>query len=70
MDKYLARTCPKCNDYLGVVIPEPLDLTREIPVDAICSRCGFNLLWKIVTGNRRFEWEAREKGRGLGERTT
>ncbi len=34
MDKYLARTCPKCNDYLGVVIPEPLDLTREIPVDA------------------------------------
>jgi len=61
MDKYLARTCPKCNDYLGVVIPEPLDLTREIPVDATCSRCGFNLLWKIVTGNRRFEREAREQ---------
>ncbi len=55
---------------MGIVIPEPLEPTREIPVDATCSRCGFNLLWKIVTGNRRFEREAREQGRELGERTT
>jgi len=24
MAKYLYRTCPKCKDYLGVVVPEPL----------------------------------------------
>ena len=52
MAKYLARVCPKCGDYLGVVIPEPLEPTREIPVEATCSLCGFNLFWKIVTGNR------------------
>jgi hypothetical protein len=23
MARYLYRTCPKCKDYLGVVVPEP-----------------------------------------------
>jgi len=50
MAKYIPHTCPKCGGYLGVIIPDPLEPTSEIPVDATCSRCGFNLLWKIVTG--------------------
>ncbi len=53
MAKYIPHTCPKCGGYLGVVIPEPLEPTREIPVDATCLRCRYKMLWKIVTGNRR-----------------
>ena len=55
---------------MGIVIPEPLEPTREIPVDATCLRCDYKMLWKVVLGNRGFEREARAQGRGLGERTT
>jgi hypothetical protein len=32
MAKYLARSCPKCNGYLGIVIPER---KTTLPVQAI-----------------------------------
>ncbi len=41
MAKYLYRTCPKCKDYLGVVVPEPPEPVTEVPIDAHCLRCGF-----------------------------
>ncbi len=34
MIKYLYRTCPKCKDYLGVVLPDPPEPKTEIPIDA------------------------------------
>ncbi len=34
MTKYLYRTCPKCKDYLGVVLPDPPEPKTEIPIDA------------------------------------
>jgi len=52
MAKYLYRTCPKCNDYLGVVVPEPPEPVTEGPIDARCLRCGFKLDWKVVLGKR------------------
>ena len=36
MAKYLYRTCPKCADYLGVVVPEPPEPVMEVPIDARC----------------------------------
>ena len=30
MAKYLYRTCPKCKDYLGVVVPESPDQAPEL----------------------------------------
>ncbi len=50
MTKYLYRTCPKCKDYLGVVVRDPPEPKREIPIDAYCCRCGFKLLWKVIVG--------------------
>jgi len=50
MLKYLYRTCPKCGDYLGVVVRDPPEPMREIPIDAYCCRCGFKLGWKVVLG--------------------
>jgi len=52
MLKYLYRTCPKCKDYLGVVVPDPPEPMREVPIDARCVVCGFKLAWKVVLGKR------------------
>ena len=40
MLKYLYRTCPKCKDYLGVVVRDPPGPMSEIPIDAHCVVCG------------------------------
>ena len=50
MLKYLYRTCPKCKDYLGVIVRDPPESKREVPIDAHCVVCGFKLLWKVVLG--------------------
>ncbi len=52
MLKYLYRTCPKCKDYLGVVVTDPPEPEREVPIDAHCVVCGFKLGWKLVLGKR------------------
>ncbi len=65
MLKYLYRTCPKCGDYLGVVVTDPPEPKREIPIDAYCVVCGFKLGWKLVLGNMGLEREAREQRRRL-----
>jgi len=52
MLKYLYRDCPKCKDYLGVIVrdlPEPM---REVPIDAHCVVCGFKLEWRLVLGKK------------------
>jgi len=54
MLKYLYRDCPKCNDYLGVVVRDPPEPMREVPIDAHCVVCGFKLGWKLVLGKRSF----------------
>jgi hypothetical protein len=49
MAKYLQRSCPKCNGYLGIVVPE----RKGKPVQAIngrCLKCGYRLAWVLVRG--------------------
>jgi len=53
MSRYLARTCPKCKNYFAVVIPVPLDGSKEVPINANCLKCGFKLAWKMVQGKRQ-----------------
>ncbi len=50
MLKFLYRTCPKCGDYLGVVVRDPPESMREVPIDAHCVVCGFKLGWRLVLG--------------------
>ena len=48
MAKYLARSRPKCNGYLGIVVPER---KATMPVQAIngrCLKCGYRLAWVLV----------------------
>ena len=70
MLKYLYRTCPKCKDYLGVVVRDPLESKREVPIDTHCVVCGFKLGWKVVLGGRQLEREVREQRRGLWGKST
>ena len=43
---------PKVWDYLGVVVTDPPEPEREIPIDAHCVVCGFKLGWRLVLGKR------------------
>ena len=70
MAQYLYRTCPKCKDYLGVVVRDPPESKREVPIDAHCVVCGFKLGWKVVLGNMELERKAREQGKGLWGKST
>ena len=70
MLKYLYRDCPKCGDYLGVVVCDPPGPMSEIPIDAYCVVCGFKLGWRLVLGKKhvkakRVIWDdsARDKSR-------
>jgi hypothetical protein len=53
MPIYLARSCPMCKGYLGVVIQrdEPNRPLRTI--DAQCAVCGWRIYWKLIQGNRK-----------------
>ncbi len=70
MLKYLYRTCPKCKDYLGVVVRDSPGPMSEIPIDAYCVVCGFKLGWKLVLGGGQLERKARERVRPLSRLTT
>ncbi len=52
MLKYFYRTCPKCKDYLGVVVRDPPESKREVPIDAHCVVCGFKLGWRLILGKK------------------
>ncbi len=65
MLKYLYRTCPKCKDYMGVVVPDPPDSKREAPIDAHCVVCGFKLGWRLVLGGGQIRRGSREEGFGV-----
>ncbi len=48
-----------------MVVRDPPEPVREIPIDAYCVVCGFKLDWKVVLDSRQLEREAREHRRGL-----
>jgi len=48
MARYLARSCPRCNGYLGIVLREP---GRNVPLQAAnghCLRCGYRMSWIVI----------------------
>jgi hypothetical protein len=50
MAKYLQRFCPRCDGYLGIVVPERKAM---LPVQALNGRslkCGYRLAWVLVRG--------------------
>jgi C4-type Zn-finger protein len=48
MAKYLARTCPVCKGYLGVII-QPDEAENSVQaIDAHCLNCGYRIAWKLI----------------------
>jgi hypothetical protein len=57
MAKYLYRSCPRCNGYLGIVLREP---GRNTPIQAVnghCLDCGYRMSWIVIRGKH----DARKK---------
>jgi hypothetical protein len=52
MATYLARPCPRCNGYLGIVLREPARNTPVRAVNGHCLKCGYRLAWIVIKGNR------------------
>ena len=52
MATYVARPCPRCNGYLGIVLREP---GRNVPVRAVnghCLKCNYRLAWIVIRGKQ------------------
>jgi hypothetical protein len=45
MAVYLARSCPRCRNYFGVVIGEPKSENNVRPIRGRCSYCGYVVNW-------------------------
>ena len=54
MARYLEKTCPKCRDYLGLVIHES-GTSKELPVIGKCMRCKYEFHWSLVRGRKHFD---------------
>jgi hypothetical protein len=52
MAKYLYRSCPRCNGYVGIVMRQP---ERDMPLQAVngrCVRCRYRFAWIVIRGGR------------------
>jgi hypothetical protein len=50
MTIYLARNCPRCGEYFGVVVGKPTLDARKLPVIGSCKHCGYTIHWALVRG--------------------
>ena len=66
MAKYLYRPCPKCNGYLGIIIPKRRAKTILQAINGRCLKCGYRLAWVLIRGQVSAELSLRRfKGRQL-----
>ncbi len=47
-----------------MVVTDPPEPKREVPIDAHCVVCGFKLGWKLVLGGGQIRRGSKEKGFG------
>jgi hypothetical protein len=62
MAHYLYRKCPRCSDYLGIVLRGN---KRNVPARAVnghCWTCGYRLAWIVIRGGRHRVSRRRAKG--------
>jgi hypothetical protein len=45
MAVYLARSCPRCRNYFGIVIGEPKTEKNVQPIHGCCAKCGYEVNW-------------------------
>jgi|AmaraimetFIIA100_FD_contig_61_4587995_length_475_multi_6_in_0_out_0_1 hypothetical protein len=47
MAKYLARNCPMCRNYFGVIIAES-DEDKVQRIHAVCATCVYEIDWALI----------------------
>jgi hypothetical protein len=47
-----ARSCPRCNGYVGIVLPEPGRNTSLQAVNGRCLQYSYRLAWIVIRGKR------------------
>jgi hypothetical protein len=52
MAKYLRRSCPRCNGYVGIALGEPGRNTRLQAVNGALSGVQLSLAWIVIRGRR------------------
>ena len=50
MAVYLARSCPMCRSYFGIVIGEPKSENNVQPISGCCAKCGYEVNWTLLPG--------------------
>jgi hypothetical protein len=68
MAKYLARPCPRCNGYLGIVLREPRRNTGLRAICGHCFRCHHRLAWTLIRGKALFPTNVEEKSVSSAQR--
>jgi len=48
MAVYLARVCPMCRNYFGVVIGEAKTENKVQPIHGHCATCGYEIRWTLL----------------------
>jgi hypothetical protein len=69
MAKYIPRTCPRCRDYLAVIVsPWPTN-DREYDVNGFCAVCGYEIRgWRVILRRKRTTYCADYKSSGATNR--
>jgi hypothetical protein len=52
MARQLARICPRCNGYLGVVVDKPKAQSMSQSITGSCLVCSHKLRWSLFSGLR------------------
>lgn len=53
MSQFIARTCPRCREYLYVTIVHPTPESRELPISAWCAVCSYELKgWRLIVNDK------------------
>jgi hypothetical protein len=50
MAKYIPRTCPRCRDYLAVIVSPCPTNDREYDINGFCAVCGYEI--SLASGRR------------------
>ena len=48
VNRYDFGSCPKCNGYLGIVVPEQKAKMHVQAINGRCLKCGYRLAWVLV----------------------
>jgi hypothetical protein len=50
--KHLARTCPRCGGFFGLMVGSTSPEGNVSFIRGACLRCGYQIDWRLIRGGR------------------